>query len=321
MNTERRNFLKSTALATGGILFTDPLKKISGLTSHVPGLDHSVNTVSVYHTNDLHNQLQSFSTGNLSGLGGLQNISASIRQQDQPAILVDAGDFLHPSYSMAAHRKMIRAMNDLGYHAAAVGNKELEKGQAYLSELAEDMEFRMVNCNYSFSHEGLQRQVATYRIIKWGSYKIGITGVGTELDKGFMRAEGIGFHHPYERANAVAAQLKNQCDLVICLSHLGFTKKSGQFNSTEFASQSKNIDIIVSGHNDEVHAAPTVMKNKLKEEVIISHGGWGGLVTRQVSVTFRDGKKFLTNYRNFAPGEKSGESFHSTFTKISSALI
>ena len=321
MNTQRRNFLKSTALATGGVLFTDPLKKISGLTAQIPGLDHSVNTVTVFHTNDLHNQLHSFSSGNLSGHGGMQHISTIVRQQEQPAVLVDAGDFLDASASYSAHRKMIDAMNHLGYNAAAVGNRELEKGQEYLSELAEHMDFRMVNCNYAFSHEGLQRQVATYRIIRWGSYKIGITGVGTELDPAFMRTEGIGFRHPYERANAVAAQLKDQCDLVICLSHLGLTKKSGRFNNTEFARQSENIDIIVSGHQKELHAAPKVIKNKLKEEVIVSHAGWGGLVTRQVSVTFRDGKKFLTDYRNFAPSQNTGEKFHHTYSRITSATV
>jgi 5'-nucleotidase len=318
MNTERRNFLKSTALVTGGILFTDPLKKISGLTAHVPGLDHSVHTVTVYHTNDLHNQLHSFSSGNLSGFGGIENISNLIRRKDQPSVLVDAGDFLAPSASQAAHRKMIDAMNSIGYHAVAIGNKELENGQAYLSELASHMKFTMVNCNYSFSHEGLQRQVAQSRIIKWGSYKIGITGVGTNLDPSLSRSEGIRFQHPYQRANAIAGELKKQCDLVVCLSHLGFSKKSGRFNNTEFAQQSENIDIIVSGHHEELHAAPSVFRNKIKGEVIVSHGGWGGLVTREVSITFREGKKFLTNYRNFMPSERTGEAFHTTFSKITS---
>jgi 5'-nucleotidase len=318
MNTERRNFLKSTALATGGILFTDPLKKISGLTAHVPALDHSVNTVTIFHTNDLHNQLHAFSSGNYCGLGGMQNINAIIKQQDHPAVLVDAGDFLDPLVNRYAHRKMVQAMNSMGFHAAAVGNRELQMGQDYLSDLADDMEFRMVNCNYVFSHEGLKRQVATYRIIKWGSYRIGITGVGTELDPSLMRSEGISFQHPYERANAVTSQLKPQCDLVICLSHLGPNKKSGRFNNTDFARQSQDIDIIVSGHSNELHAAPKVFRNKMKQEVIVSHGGWGGLVTRQLSITFRDGKKYLADYRNFAPSQKAGEAFHTTFSKMTS---
>jgi len=248
----------------------------------------------------------------------MQNIQAILQQQDHPAILVDAGDFLDPLADRYAHKKMIHAMNSLGYHAAAVGNKELEKGQAYLSDLAGDMQFKMVNCNYVFSNEGLQRQVAAYRIIKWGSYRIGITGVGPELDHSLARSEGIGFQHPYERASAVAGQLNPQCDLVICLSHLGVAKKSGRFNNNDFARQSQNIDIIVSGHNNELHAAPKVFKNQMKEEVIVSHGGWGGLVTRQLSITFREGKKYLANYKNFAPSQMTGEAFHTAFSKMTS---
>ena len=209
MNTARRKFLKDSSLATSGFILMDPLKKISGLTSRSNALNKALHTITVFHTNDLHNQIAPFGNGHLSGYGGLKNVHDIIQQQDAPAVLVDAGDFLGTSSSQEEHEKMIHAMNRVGYHAAAIGNAELKNGQAYLSALAKQMQFRLVNCNYEFSHETLQQQVVPYHIIRWGQYKIGITGVGTRPDHAVTDRAHIRFHHPYQRANAVARELKH----------------------------------------------------------------------------------------------------------------
>ena len=319
MNTQRRNFIKNSSLATGGLFFSPSFKKITALFGKAPELAKALDTITIFHTNDLHNQIQPRIQGHLNGYGGLKSIREILQQKDAQAILVDAGDFLDDRASMLDHKEMIEVMNQVGYNAATIGNKELTKGQAYLAELMKEMNFKLVNCNYSFSHSYLKANVLPYTIFKWGQYKVGITGVGTDLDAKLKSSENIIYHHPYERANAIAYQLKkqNQCDLVICLSHLGYRSNQGSFNNSDFAFASESIDIIISGHNQDLIGAPKVLKNKNKEEVILSHGGWGGLISRQLSVTFSAGQRHLFQCKSYVPAINGEELFYESFKKIS----
>lgn len=319
MNTQRRNFIKNSSLAAGGLFFSPSFKKIAALSAKAPELANAAHTINIFHTNDLHNQIQPLIQGNLKGHGGLKSIREILQQKDAQNILVDGGDFLHDQASVLDHREMIEAMNEIGYYAATIGNKELTKGQAYLAELMKGMNFKLVNCNYSFSHSYLKAKVLPYTICEWGQYKVGITGVGTDLDAKLKSSENIIYHHPYERANAIAYQLKklNQCDLVVCLSHLGYKNKQGSFNNSDFACASENIDIIIGGHKQDLIVAPKVLKNKNKEEVILSHGGWGGLISRRLSVTFSVGQKHLFECKSYVPAINKEEPFYESFKKIS----
>jgi len=302
MNTDRRKFIKNSSLATSGFLFMDPLKKISTLTEKTPGLSKVIHTISVFHTNDLHNQLHPFMQGKLQGYGGLNQVNNVLQKTSEPSILVDAGDFLDGRSSVASHRQLIHSMNQMKYAAATIGNRELEQGQAYLSELAALMKFRLVNCNYTFTHDVLKQQVVPWHIVKWGQYKIGITGVGPELSRS-ARSEGMVFHDPYRKANEVAKMLKQNTDLVICLSHLGM-EKNNRFNNLSLANLSSDIDVIISGHEEKLHRAPIVFKNSEKREVIVSHGGWGGLIARKLSITLnQNGEKCAFASKNFVAAE------------------
>lgn len=319
MKTQRRNFIKNSSLATGGLFFSTSFKKIAALSTKVPELTKALDTITIFHTNDLHNQIQPLAQGNLNGYGGLKNIRAILQPKTARFILVDAGDFLDDQVSVIEHKEMIEVMNEAGYYAATIGNKELTKGQAYLAELTKGMNFKLVNCNYSFSHSYLKAKVLPYTIFKWGQYKVGITGVGTDLDSKLKSSENISFHHPYEQANAIAYKLKkqNQCDLVICLSHLGYKNNQGTFNNSDFATASENIDIIISGHNRDLAVAPKVLKNKNKNEVIVSHGGWAGLISRKISITFKEGNKHIVECNNYIASTNEAEHFFKSFKKIS----
>lgn len=297
MNTDRRKFIRDSSLATSGILFMDPLKKISGLSEKSPGLSKALHTISVFHTNDLHNQLHPFNNGKHSGCGGLNQVKNVLQKNGGPSVLLDAGDFLDGKSSVSSHRNLINSMNQMKYDAAAIGNKELEQGQAYLSEVASLLKFRLVNCNYTFSNDALRLQVAPWHIVKWGQYKIGITGVGPELGAS-ARSEGMVFHHPYRKANEAARILKQKTDMVICLSHLGI-EKNNRFNSLTLAKMSSDIDLIISGHEEKLIKAPLVFKNTQNHEVIVSHGGWGGLISRELAFTFNNGSRNHFGCRNF----------------------
>lgn len=312
---KRREFIQVCSVATAGVLFTKPLKTIAGISRYA--FSNISNMVTLFHTNDLHGNTEPFTIGKINGLGGLDNVTAFLKKNSSSHILLDAGDFLNDNASITEHKKFIDKMNKTGYHAAAVGNRELSNGQAYLASLIDLINFKLINCNYEFSDPVLKNKIVPYHIIKYGAFKIGITGIGIRLNNSF--SNGIVFHPPYQKANETATYLKKQlkCNLVICLSHLGFDQKKAETDNKRFAVESENIDVIISGHNDAIKDTQLILRNKNNHEVIISHAGWGGLMMGKLSLTFDENRnKRLFRSKNYIPGLHADKLFYQEYQKI-----
>jgi 5'-nucleotidase len=313
MDKQRRNFIKNSSLLTGGLVFLDPFQQLS---ARLPMLSRALYTIDIFHSNDLHNQLQAFS-GEYEGYGGLENVTHVLESSGKDSLLLDAGDFLDDQSSPAEHWKMVRSMNRAGYHAATLGNREMALGCDYLSSLCRHMNFKLVNCNYAISHPELKQQVQPFLKLNWGRYRIAILGIGTELPADLKNKEGITVNHPYEAANETARRLRAESDLVICLSHLGYDTNGKGYDNTAFAALSENIDLIISGHRDNLVSSLKVLKNKKGEEVFLSHGGWGGLIVRHISFSFDNfGRRHSLSCRNYVPSAEAAEPFYKGLNKI-----
>ena len=127
-----------------------------------------------------------------------------------------------------------------------------------------------------------------YDIIFRGKTKIGIITYGDGLD-------------PIKNVNDIAIFLKEQksCNLVVCLSSLGF-KSENSFNDLSLAESSTHIDIIAGVHISNYCKQPYISRNKNKEEVIINYAGSDGLAFHTIEIGF----------------DKSGSKNHAKFTKI-----
>jgi 5'-nucleotidase len=167
----------------------------------------------------------SFNAGSLNSIGGLNNIYSAVRENSVSHLLLDGGDFLGKG-DFEDHSLMITMMNKTGYHAATPGDKELANGQDYLATLLPLMNFKLVNCNYEFSNPVLKTNILKFYTMQHNGYKIGITGVGPRIPA--ASSAGIECHHPYKIATGVATFLKKElnCDLVVCLSHLGLEQEN-----------------------------------------------------------------------------------------------
>lgn len=320
MNNMRREFLKSSSLLTTAFFLSNPFKSSAGLSmaSFVNSSLH-LNEVSILHTNDLHCRIDPFTHGELNNIGGLYNINSVIKANSASHILLDAGDFLDMEGSSVDHKNMIAMMNKTGYEAVTIGDKELSKGQNYFASLVSCMNFKLVNCNYEFSDPVLKSKVLPYHVIQYGEYKIGITGVGPDI-RGKKYSHGIEYHQPYKKANEVAGYLKNQlnCDVVICLSHLGLEQKQGQQGNRNFAAASENIDVIISGHNKNSIHPQMILRNKQKSQVIVSNAGYGGSILGKLNLTFdKERKLHQFQCRNFIPGALANSSFYTENRKLS----
>jgi len=263
--------------------------------------------VAVYHTNDLHGHMQPV----FGETGGLNQVQALLKNQETHGLLLDAGGFLDLSGSYAAQKTMIRAMNTMGYHAATIGDDELALGPDHLASLARLMQFSLVNCNYHFKGE-LNDLVKPYVIIRSGKFKTGITGVGQKVN-------GIKCAGAINSVNIVAKHLKEQekCDLVICLSHLGYTQPGDVPDDRKLAKQSEHIDMIISGHNRSLLKNPSVFRNRLKHEVLIGLAAYNGLMLGKTVFNFENSRqKQNLSARNLITGQQAGETFGSSFIRL-----
>jgi 5'-nucleotidase len=266
MSNERRAFLKVGSVLAGTALLSNPLDILANVSKKVNTLTEN-NSLRVYQTNDLLGKL----TANYNNIGGLPAVKSLISQQEFSGLIIDAGNFIAASDSRLQHEQTIHLMNAIGHHVATPGKQELMNGQAYLADLAGLMNFTLLNCNYIFSDKKLASYVKPYEIINFGKHKVGITGVGADTN-----TTGISVRNPYQEANKIATYLKMEakCDLVICLSNLGFNK---ELNNQTLASASKNIDFIAAGQGERILQGAMVLRNAEKQQVILSHAANQGI--------------------------------------------
>jgi 5'-nucleotidase len=125
--------------------------------------------------------------------------------------------------------------------------------------------------------------VKPYKIIIKDGIKIGIFGLGVQLDglvDKKLYKETI-YNNPIEVAQDMSQILKEEkkCDLVICLSHLGFRYKDEPEKPSDIvlAQKTKNIDLIIGGHTHTFLDKPVIEKNSDGKEVLINQVGCFGV--------------------------------------------
>ena len=144
--------------------------------------------------------------------------------------------------------------------------------------------------NYDFSDTILKDKFKPYKVFNKGGIKVGVFGIGIELD-GLVPKKLFGntvYLDPIKKANHYASLLRNEekCDLVICLSHLGFKYKNEKVSDMVLATQSHDIDLIIGGHTHTFLKKPVSMLNLDKKEVIINQVGWAGINIGKVDFHF-----------------------------------
>ena len=249
------------------------------------------------HTNDTHSQMDPQTSGQSAGWGGVERRTVYIAQMrrefPQKVIVLDAGDYNQgtPYFNLFGGKMEVEMMNSMGYDAAALGNHEFDNGQQDLVKRLKGAKYATLCANYSFKNTPLKRHIKPYVIIKRNGYKVGVIGVTVTL-RGVVAAsaiENLEFQNPVPVVNALAETLKTKkkCDLVICLSHLGYDGGSPARPSDIYlAEHTRNIDLIVGGHSHTLLTQPDVRKNLDGKEVPIVQADSRGSYVGRVDVYF-----------------------------------
>jgi len=191
---------------------------------------------------------------------------------------------------------MLKLMSQMGYDAGTIGNHEFDNGLADIVSALKFARFPIVSSNYDFSDTILSGLVKSYHILKKGGIKIGIYGLGIELDGlvGKLNYGNTRYLDPLPTALKMEHVLKkdHNCDLVICLSHLGFSYKHEKISDSILAPHTKYTDLIIGGHTHSFLEKPLVLKNAEGRQILVNQAGWAALAAGKIEFIFdRSGKK------------------------------
>ncbi len=282
---KRRNFIKQSSL---GIVGLSLLPKLSfGY--------HKDIKLTILHTNDMHSHIHPFKNGRNKGLGGIAERAALIKQiraTEEHVLLLDAGDIFQgtPYFNFYGGELEFKLMSEMKYDAATLGNHDFDNGLEGLKKQLPYANFPFLIANYDFSNTILKDSFKPYKIFNKGGLKIGVFGIGIELD-GLVPKDlyqDTKYKDPVSTANYYATLLKQekQCDLVICLSHLGFKYKNNKLSDMELSRQTRDIDLIIGGHTHTFLKKPVNQLNLDGKKVLINQVGWAGINIGKIDFHF-----------------------------------
>jgi 5'-nucleotidase len=296
----RREFLKA-----GGIVAAAGALSIDSLDALASG---GLRKLTILHTNDVHSRIEPFPMDGSrnQGLGGVARRSAlikKIRAAEKNVLLLDAGDIFQgtPYFNLYGGELEIKLMSDMGYDAATMGNHDFDNGLDGFYKQLPHANFPILVSNYDFSDTVLHQSTRPYKVFNKSGLKIGVFGIGIEL-KGLVGDKNYGatrYQDPITKANETASLLKNElkCDLVICLSHLGYKYRDNKISDQTLAQNNDHIDLIIGGHTHTFMDKPQDVKNRAGNITTINQVGFAGINLGRIDYYFESyrGKKLMTS--------------------------
>lgn len=295
---KRREFLQQSAAASALIGLSG-----LGLQSFTPAM----RKITILHTNDVHSHIDPFGpedgrNANKGGVARRATLIANIRKENPNTLLLDAGDIFQgtPYFNYYGGELEFKLMSKLNYDLATIGNHDFDNGIDGLYAQLPNASFDFVSANYDFKNTVLDTHIKPYKIFNKGGVKIGVFGLGIQLD-GLVdkkMCKETKYLYPLEIAQDMSRELKeNQnCDLVICLSHIGYHYKNhpDRISDLKLAKETKDIDLIIGGHTHTFLPKPTVVKNAVDKNVLVNQVGCYGLYLGKIDFYF-DEKGNSTN--------------------------
>lgn len=231
--------------------------------------------IHIFHTNDLHShfkywpRMQSYVKEMRNKLGNIGETS----------YLFDVGDHLDRSniYTEATVGKgNVRLLNEAGYDVVTIGNNEgITLSHEELFHLYDNANFDVVVANVYASHGKKPAWMKPYVILTTAmGTKIGVIAATAMFE---VYYEELNWHMDDARSTLLrlAHQLREEVDIVVCLSHLGITEDE------LLADECPEIDVIFGSHTH--HVLP---EGKVINGVLLTGGGKFGQYTGHLIIEY-----------------------------------
>jgi len=306
---KRRDFIEKTAASTallslGLTPFCSAMPRVS-----LSSFKSDIKQITVLHTNDVHSHIDPFPMDNprnpnMGGVARRASLIETIRTENPNVLLLDAGDIFQgtPYFNYYGGELEFKLMSMMKYDLSTIGNHDFDNGVDGLTAQMPHATFEFVSANYDFKNTTMDGFVKPFKIFNKDGIKIGVFGLGIELkglvDK-LMYKETV-YNDPLETAQEMVRILKkeNKCDLVICLSHLGYKYSkddSDKISDLKLAELTKDIDLIIGGHTHTFLDKPTVVKNLDGKEVLVNQVGCYGINLGRIDFYFDNDKSKTSN--------------------------
>ena len=243
----------------------------------------------ILHTSDTHSCIYPLNPNlkdtTVAGRGGFIRRIEMLkqqRQQDPDLLLFDCGDFSQgsPYYTLFRGDVEVGLMNRMGYDAATIGNHEFDFGLDNMARLFRMANFPIVCSNYDVTGTVLEGLVKPYVVIKRKGVKIGVFALAPMLDGLVEKANygGIVYLDPVAKTKEMVSLLRDKlkCDMVVCLSHIGWDSHNGP-NDPETFSQTRGVDLVLGGHSHTYAPEVFYVTDADGRQVPIDHQGKHGI--------------------------------------------
>jgi 5'-nucleotidase len=260
---------------------------------------NEIRQITILHTNDVHSHIDPFpandpKNANMGGVSRRATLIENIRKQQPNVLLLDAGDIFQgtPYFNYYGGKLEFKLMSMMNYDLATMGNHDFDNGiDGFYSQLP-NAKFDFVVANYDFKNTVLDQIIKPYKIFNKNGIKIGVFGIGIELE-GLVDKKSYKetvYQNPVEMAQEMTSILKKEqkCDLIICLSHLGYKYKNDEnkISDLKLAAQTQDIDLIIGGHTHTFLDKPTIAKNLVGQEVLVNQVGCYGINLGRIDFYF-----------------------------------
>jgi len=289
MHASRRDFVKNAFIVTGGVLLSPSL--------FARNIDKKTLKLTILHTNDTHSNIDPFPSNhakypNRGGVVWRDQMIRKIRSEEEHVLLLDAGDIFQgtPYFNKYKGVLEMKLMSKMGYDASTMGNHEFDIGLDGFKNARQYANFPFLCSNYDFSDTILKNDTSQHMIIQKGKIKVGIFGLGVELEGLVAQSasQNTRYLDPVLVANEQAHILKKKgCHLIICLSHLGFEYSDpNKVSDRILARSTQNVDFIIGGHTHTFLQKPVTEFNLDQKPVLINQVGWAGVHMGRIDFYF-----------------------------------
>jgi len=297
---KRSTFIKtgSATVLTGAALFSN--YSLAGSLLAPSSKIDAGKKITILHTNDTHSHIDPIQGGRNDGKGGVARRAAlikKVRSENPNVLLLDCGDIFQgtPYFNFYGGELEIKLMSMMGYDAATIGNHDFDNGIDGLYKQLPHADFDFVISNYDFSNTIMDGKTKERKVFIKNGIRIGVFGVGIQLaglvdPKMYKETE---YNDPIEVAKDQARILREEedCDLVICMSHLGYAYDHDKVSDLKLAAATSGIDLIIGGHTHTFLDAPELVDNAEGKKVMVNQVGCYGINLGRIDFTFETGSK------------------------------